>query len=168
MAPQDLTHWVRVTDICVSKLTIIGSDNGRRQAIIWTNAGILLIGPLGTNFRNIKRNSYIFIQENLFESVVCEMSAMLSRSQCVHNKSDLVLVTRPLPESMTVHFANTYMRFIAVTSQWARWRLKSPASRLFTETFIQAQIKENIKALLHWPLCGEYTGDRWIPHTNCQ
>ena len=32
----------------------IGSDNGlspiRRQAIIWTNAGILLIGPLGTNF----------------------------------------------------------------------------------------------------------------------
>ena len=38
--------------ICVSKLTIIGSDNGlshgRRQAIIWTNAGILLIWPLGT------------------------------------------------------------------------------------------------------------------------
>ena len=42
--------------ICVSNLTIIGSDNGlspdRRQAIICTNAGILLIGPLGTtNFR---------------------------------------------------------------------------------------------------------------------
>ena len=39
-----LTHWGRVTLICVSKLTIIGSDNGlspgRRQAIIWTNAGI--------------------------------------------------------------------------------------------------------------------------------
>ena len=49
-----LTHWDRVTHICVSKLTSIGSDNGllpgRRQAIIWTNAGILLIGPLGTNF----------------------------------------------------------------------------------------------------------------------
>ena len=43
-----------MTHICVSKLAIIGSDNGlspeRRQAIIWTNAGILLIGPLGTNF----------------------------------------------------------------------------------------------------------------------
>ena len=43
-----------MTHICVGKLTIIGSDNGllpeRRQAIIWTNAGILLIGPLGTNF----------------------------------------------------------------------------------------------------------------------
>ena len=47
----------RVTHICVSKLTIIGSDNGlspgRRQAIIWTNAGILLIGPLGANFCEI-------------------------------------------------------------------------------------------------------------------
>ena len=52
-----LTHWGRVTHICVKKLTIIGSDNGlwpdRRQAIIWTNAGILLIGPLGTNFSEI-------------------------------------------------------------------------------------------------------------------
>ena len=40
--------------ICVGNLTIIGSDNGLspglRQAIIWTNAGILLIGPLETNF----------------------------------------------------------------------------------------------------------------------
>ena len=52
-----LTHWGRMTHIWVNKLTIIGSDNGlspeRRQAIIWTNAGILLIGPLGTNFGEI-------------------------------------------------------------------------------------------------------------------
>ena len=57
---------------------------------------------------------------------------------------------------------------ITVTSQWARWRLKSPASSLFTQLFIQAQIKENIKAPRHWPLCGEFTGDRWIPRTNGQ
>ena len=47
----------RVTHICVSDLTIIGSDNGlspgRRQVIIWTNVRILLIGPLGTNFSEI-------------------------------------------------------------------------------------------------------------------
>ena len=52
-----LTHWGRVTHICVGKLTIIGSDNGlspgRPQAIIRTNAGILLIRPLGTNFSEI-------------------------------------------------------------------------------------------------------------------
>ena len=39
--------------MCVGNLTIIGSDNGRRQAIIWTNAGILLFGPSGTNFSGI-------------------------------------------------------------------------------------------------------------------
>ena len=52
-----LTHWGRVTHICVSKLTILGSDNGlspeKRQVIICTNAGLLLIGPLGTNFSEI-------------------------------------------------------------------------------------------------------------------
>ena len=55
-----------------------------------------------------------------------------------------------------------------MTSYWARWRLKSPASPLFTQPFIQAQIKENIKAPSHWPLRGEFTGDRWIPHTKGQ
>ena len=42
-----------MTHICNRKLTITGSDNGlspaQRQAIILTNDGILLIGPLGTN-----------------------------------------------------------------------------------------------------------------------
>ena len=41
-----LIDWGRVTRICVGNLTIIGSDNclspGRRHAIIWTDAGILL------------------------------------------------------------------------------------------------------------------------------
>ena len=46
--------------------------------------------------------------------------------------------------------------------------IKSPASRLFTQPFIRAQIKENIKAPRHWPLCGEFTGGRWIPRTNGQ
>ena len=52
-----LTHWGRVTHICVGNLTLIGPDNGLlpggRQAIIWTNAGILWIGPLGTNVSEI-------------------------------------------------------------------------------------------------------------------
>ena len=52
-----LTHWGRVTHICIGNLTIIGPDYGlspgRRQAIISTNDGILLIGLLGTNFSEI-------------------------------------------------------------------------------------------------------------------
>ena len=43
--------------ICVGKLTVTGSDNGlspgRRQAVIWTYAEILLIGLLGTKFSEI-------------------------------------------------------------------------------------------------------------------
>ena len=46
-----------MTHICVGNLTIIGSGNGlspyRRQAIIWTNAEILLIGRVGTNFSEL-------------------------------------------------------------------------------------------------------------------
>ena len=59
-----LTHWGRVTHICVIDLTIIGSNDGlspgRRQAIIWTNAGILLIGILGTNFSEILSEIHTF------------------------------------------------------------------------------------------------------------
>ena len=79
---QCLTHWGQVMHMWIGKLTIIDSDNGllpgRLQAIIWTNAGILLIWPIGTNFSEISIKIHISIQENAFQSVVCEMSAILS------------------------------------------------------------------------------------------
>ena len=59
-----LTHWGWVTHIWKSNITIIGWDNdlppGRCQAIIWTNAGIVLTGRLGTNFREMLIKIYIF------------------------------------------------------------------------------------------------------------
>ena len=61
---SELTHWGRVTHIWVGTNTNIGSDNGlspgRRQAIIWTNAGTLLIGPQGTNFCGILSKIHTF------------------------------------------------------------------------------------------------------------
>ena len=78
-----LTHWGRVTHICVGNLTIIGPDNGlspdRRQAIIWTNAGILLIGPWGTNFGEI----LIGIQTFSFKKMHLKMSSAKWRPFCV-------------------------------------------------------------------------------------
>ena len=57
-----------MTHICVSKLSITGSDNGlslgRHQSIIWTNAGIFLIRSLGTNF------NVIFIKVIYFHSKI--------------------------------------------------------------------------------------------------
>ena len=35
-------------------------------------------------------------------------------------------------------------------------------------SFIQTQIKENMKFPRHWLLCGEFTGDLWIPRTKGQ
>ena len=56
---------------------------GARQAIIWTNAGILLIRPLEINFRwNLKQNLHIFIHENAYEIVVRTLVDILSRPQC--------------------------------------------------------------------------------------
>ena len=56
--------------MCVSNLTIIASDNGlspaRRQAIIWTNAGILLIGPLAIDISEILIEIQIFSFKKMY------------------------------------------------------------------------------------------------------
>ena len=88
-----------MTHICVSKLTIIGSDNGlspgRRQDIIWTNAGILLIRTLGTDFSEILSEICAFS----FKKMLLKMSSATWRPFClglneliapVHSKVTLI------------------------------------------------------------------------------
>ena len=81
-AVATLTHWDRLTHICVSKLTIIVSDNGlspgRRQTIIWTNTGILLIRSTGTNFND----SLIDINRLSFKKIHFKMSSGKYRPSC--------------------------------------------------------------------------------------
>ena len=73
--------------IYISKLTIIGSDNdllpGRHQAIIWTNAGVLLIRTLGTNFIEILDKIHLFSFKKIIWKChlwngVCFFSASMS------------------------------------------------------------------------------------------
>ena len=78
------THWGRMTHICMGKPTIIaGSDNGlspdRRQVIIWTNAGLLLIGPIETNFSEI----LIEILAFSFKKIHLKMSSAKWRPFCL-------------------------------------------------------------------------------------
>ena len=72
-----------MTHICVSELTIIGSDNGlspgRRQATIWNNTGLLLIEPLRTNFSEIS----IGIQTFSFKKMHLNMSSAKWRPFCL-------------------------------------------------------------------------------------
>ena len=82
--------------MCVSKLTIIGSDYGlspdRRQAIIWTNAGILLIGPLGKHFSEI----LIEILTYLFKKMRLKVSFAKRRPFCL-GLFVLTVMRKPFP-----------------------------------------------------------------------
>ena len=73
-----LTHWGRVTHICVGNLTIIGSDNGLSAPSHYLNQCWNIVNwTLRNKFQwNCNRNSNIFIQENAFENIVCEMASI--------------------------------------------------------------------------------------------
>ena len=85
-----LIHWGRVTHVCVGNLNITRSDNGlapgRQQAIIWTNAGILLTGPLETDFSEI----LIYIQAFSFKKILLKISSAKLRPFCL----DLNVLTK--------------------------------------------------------------------------
>ena len=89
-----LSHWGRVMHICVSKRTIVGSDNGlspeQRQAIIWTNVGLLLIGPLGTNFSEIVIEIITFS----FKKMRLKVSSAKRRPFCLGLNVLMVTVTK--------------------------------------------------------------------------
>ena len=94
-----LTHWGQVTHICVGNLTIIGSDNGlspsRCQAITWTKVGILLIGPLGTNFSEMLMEIHTFS----LKKIHLKMSSGKRRPFCL-GLNVLILHVRLSPVSL--------------------------------------------------------------------
>ena len=57
-----------------------------------------------------------------------------------------------------IPFIFQYWLFVLACHQWPSYFI-TPASRLLTQLFIQAQIKEYIKAPRHWPLWEEFTGE---------
>ena len=119
---DQLTHWSRVTHIWVGKLTIIGSDNGlspeRRPAIIWTNAGIVLIGPLETNF------SEILIEIHTFS--LKKMRLKMSSAKCCSFPLDLNELKPARSAYCKIWDINTELPlgywYIASHSFWAPWR----------------------------------------------
>ena len=92
------TRWGRV--ICVGKLTIIGSGDGlspaRHRAIIWTNAGILLIEPLGTKFSEISIEVHAFS----FKKLQFKMLSGKWRPSCIGLK--VLIFHQPFDKSYWV------------------------------------------------------------------
>ena len=135
------THWGRVTHIGFSKLTIIGPDNGlspgRRQAIIWTNAGILSIGPLGTNFSE----NLIGIQTFSFKKMPLKMSSTKWCPFClglnVLTTRLFLLPSRPLVLNLTNVGQNRCGAKHSMTFAWL-W-LKVTAVVVITKNVLSAQ-----------------------------
>ena len=124
---QCLTHWGRVTHICVGKLTIIGSDNGlslgRHQAIIWTNAGISLIRTLGTNFSEILIGIRIFYSRKCTGKCRLPNGVHLSRPQCVLNPCIVIISHKCANVFPQVDYSSsprTYNRPMKAGNAWMR------------------------------------------------
>ena len=107
-------HWGRERQICVSELTIIGSDKGlspgRRQAIIWTNAGIMLIGPLGTNFSEILIEIYTFS----FEKMYLKMLSRKWRPSCL-GLNVLMSLYKKVKVYWFISHYNTHPRWVLIS-----------------------------------------------------
>ena len=135
---MELTHWGRVTHICVSKLTIIGSDNGlspgRRQAIIWTNAGILLIRTLGTNFSEILSAIHTFSLKKMH----LKMSSAKWRPFCL----GLNVLT-----SLRRCHMDVYAFFNSLFSRRINENIKSPRYTPFVGKYMAAQMASDAQGV---------------------
>ena len=113
-----LTHWGWVTHICIGILTSNGSDNGLlpgpRQAIIWTNAGIVLIEPLETNSVKFYSEFKHFHSRKCIWKCHLENGVHFSRPQCVNTTKAWIkwLTFRNL--HIQVDFVLTILSFIIV------------------------------------------------------
>ena len=122
-----LTHQGRATHICVSELIIIG----RRQVIIWTKVGILLIWPLGINFSEI----VIEINTFSFKKMHLKMASAKLRlfrlglsvlnnsttvvSICRHKLWQLcmhITITSLINEKQLTKLANMYIQYDVIRS----------------------------------------------------
>ena len=120
-----------MTHICVSRLTITGSDNGLspgwRQAIIWTNAGMLLIGPLGTNF-----------SDNLIEILAFSFKKMRLK----------VLSAKWRPFCLHLNVLN-YLKCSAIL----QWNILNEAALIYWHEFTnQCSLVADSKSLSTWRL----------------
>ena len=155
-----------MTHVCVSKLTIIGSDNGlapgRRQPIIWTNAGILLIR---TNFSEILSEIRAFS----FKKMHLKMSSAKWRPFCLG--LNMLIIT----DFGSMRCLNPYIQSDNSSSSWCYLLYLYPTLNkiylilsyliLYSPMFLMMTSPNGTIFHVTGPLCGEFTGHRWIPLT---
>ena len=110
-----LTHWNRVTHICVGNLTIIGRNNGLspgwRQHIIWINVGVLVIGHLATKFREL------LIEILTLSLNIMDLKVSYARSLCHGLKFSMKIMFHIITSWYLIQ--NTYqLKFVCGISKW--------------------------------------------------
>ena len=84
----ELTHWGRVTHICISKLIILVQIMAccldDTKSLSEPMLEYCWLDPQEQTSMKFYRNWYIFIQENPFWNIVWKMAAILCRPQCVN------------------------------------------------------------------------------------
>ena len=152
------THWGRVTHKCVSKLTTNSPDNGfspgRCQGIIWTNADILPIGPLGTNFSQI----LVAIHTFTFKRMHLKISSGKWRPFCLGPS----VLTKPI--CFWYHPTHT-VQGVGI-NHWYYWTRQIP-NILVQERWLNFMMTTSNGNNFHvtGPSCGKFTGHRRIPLT---
>ena len=164
---NELTYWGRVMHIYITKLTIIGSNNGLlpgwHQAIIWTNAGILFIRNLGINF-NVKLSEiHIFS----FKKMLLKMLSMKRRPSCLgFNVSAYHMKEANTSLKLLTHFINffqlkTHFRLMVIT--WIRNCIKRQISNF--HVFLYYQIKSEFGNI--WSRGSTYRGQNGLGSMFC-
>ena len=155
--PYALTHWGREMHISFSKLTITGSDKGlspgRCQTIIWTNAGLLLIGPIGTNFSEILIEILIFS----LKKMSLKVSSAKWRPFCLaFNVLRPAGTQPPWTTTSLLTTSPSQLRHVVIIRTASGTRYRS----IYMMTWSNGNIFH-----VTGPLCREFTGHRWIPLT---
>ena len=153
-----------------------------RQAIIWTNAGILLIQTLGQKLWNLKRNSYIFIQETFLKmsskwwQFCLGLSLLISVIQIWQYTVHYVLHICFKSNRMSQKWSSTQKAFDLenyFAMHYGSIIMGAMASQITSLTIVypsvySGAVQRKHQTPRHWPLWGEFTGDRWIPRTKGQ
>ena len=162
-----------MTHVCVRKLTTTGSDNGlspcRREAFIWTSAGILLIRPLGRNFSEI----LIATEAFSFKKMHLKISSAKWRPFCLGlNVLTTCGVTKPIsPVPLSSYFSTLSKHTLSIDHHIDIWQATPqlscgdacPIWMWFKESnwyfcwiknFVHREInKLDLKMVVAWTIC---------------
>ena len=131
-----MIHWSRVTHICVSKLTIFGSDNGLSQGRC-PNVGILLMRLLGVNSGEIL---LLHPRKCIWKCRLRNDAKDVSASRCYG----------PCPQTYLHHHVRYGMSHLRLT-HWGRRKIVAISQTTFSNAFSWIKTYE-FRLRFHWNL----------------